>query len=210
MRPVRSWQSMWTRATRCLVFSPNRSSWNRLSGKWRAIGKTIRSCNPRWRHRVVTPRNASRGRRLCRKLSGFRRFRQIISSQAYLSADLTCWNIARNRQKRQTGTTWKIPIDFTSSDNYNPTLISQMCRIYLGTPMAESIYISVVVPLYNEEGVVEELYRRLTEELVRIGKSYEIVFVDDGLCSGTTAGSIRIDAPATPVGNIAGDSLCQR
>ncbi len=38
--------------------------------------------------------------------------------------------------------------------------------------------ISVVVPLYNEEEVFEELLRRLTESLKQF--SYELVFVDDG------------------------------
>jgi glycosyltransferase involved in cell wall biosynthesis len=40
--------------------------------------------------------------------------------------------------------------------------------------------ISIVVPLYNEEDVVAELHKRLTDVLVGIGRSYEIVFVDDG------------------------------
>ena len=46
--------------------------------------------------------------------------------------------------------------------------------------MADNIEVSVVVPLYNEQGVVDELHRRLTEELVKTGRRYEIVFVDDG------------------------------
>ncbi len=40
--------------------------------------------------------------------------------------------------------------------------------------------ISIVVPLYNEEGVVNELYERLKKVLDSLKKSYEIVFVDDG------------------------------
>lgn len=43
-----------------------------------------------------------------------------------------------------------------------------------------SIEISVVVPLYNEEETVGELYRRLVGVLRALGDSYEIVFVDDG------------------------------
>jgi len=39
---------------------------------------------------------------------------------------------------------------------------------------------SVVVPLYNEEPVVEELYRRITAVMTQTGLSYEIIFVDDG------------------------------
>ncbi|MBM3311643.1 MAG: glycosyltransferase family 2 protein [Candidatus Aminicenantes bacterium] len=41
-------------------------------------------------------------------------------------------------------------------------------------------YLSVVVPFFNEEDSVEELHRRLTEVLKKTGKSYELIFVDDG------------------------------
>jgi len=40
--------------------------------------------------------------------------------------------------------------------------------------------ISIVVPLYNEEENVEELYERLTQVLGRLQKGYELIFVDDG------------------------------
>ncbi len=40
--------------------------------------------------------------------------------------------------------------------------------------------ISVVVPLFNEEENVEELYRRLDQTLRSLNLSYEILFVDDG------------------------------
>jgi dolichol-phosphate mannosyltransferase len=40
--------------------------------------------------------------------------------------------------------------------------------------------LSVVVPLLNEEEVLDATYTRLTEELEKIGEPYEIVFVDDG------------------------------
>jgi glycosyltransferase involved in cell wall biosynthesis len=40
--------------------------------------------------------------------------------------------------------------------------------------------ISIVVPLYNEEENIEELYRRLKEVLNMVGRTYELVFVDDG------------------------------
>jgi len=39
---------------------------------------------------------------------------------------------------------------------------------------------SVVVPLYNEAQVVGELYERLTGTMSSAGRSYELVFVDDG------------------------------
>lgn len=43
-----------------------------------------------------------------------------------------------------------------------------------------SVEISVVVPVYNEEESVPELYRRLTDVLAGTAASYELVLVDDG------------------------------
>lgn len=40
--------------------------------------------------------------------------------------------------------------------------------------------ISVIVPFYNEEENVEELYERLTRVLSRLKRTYELIFVDDG------------------------------
>ena len=40
--------------------------------------------------------------------------------------------------------------------------------------------VSIVVPLYNEEGNVEELYRQLKAALDPLGKTYELVFINDG------------------------------
>jgi len=41
-------------------------------------------------------------------------------------------------------------------------------------------YLSVVIPVYNEEANLESLYARLTGVLDTFGKSYEIVFTNDG------------------------------
>ncbi|NPB05940.1 MAG: glycosyltransferase family 2 protein [Aquificae bacterium] len=40
--------------------------------------------------------------------------------------------------------------------------------------------LSVVIPVYNEEENVEELYRELKEVLEKLGLDYEIIFVNDG------------------------------
>lgn len=40
--------------------------------------------------------------------------------------------------------------------------------------------ISVVVPVYNEEGNVEELHKELLEVCIKNGYEYEIIFIDDG------------------------------
>jgi len=45
---------------------------------------------------------------------------------------------------------------------------------------AERCLLSVVVPMYNEEEVIETTYRRLAAVLESIGEPYEILFVDDG------------------------------
>lgn len=46
--------------------------------------------------------------------------------------------------------------------------------------MKEKPYLSIVVPLYNEAGNVKELHRRIKEACEELGRSYEIIFVDDG------------------------------
>ncbi|MGA1820961.1 MAG: glycosyltransferase family 2 protein [Thermoplasmatota archaeon] len=45
--------------------------------------------------------------------------------------------------------------------------------------------LSIVIPVYNEEGSVKALYSKLKEELDRLGRSYEIIFVDDGSTDST-------------------------
>ena len=40
--------------------------------------------------------------------------------------------------------------------------------------------LSVVLPIFNEEEVIPELYRRLTDVLEGLGEPYEIVFINDG------------------------------
>jgi glycosyltransferase involved in cell wall biosynthesis len=53
-------------------------------------------------------------------------------------------------------------------------------------------YVSVVVPLFNERPTLAELYSRLSTELERLGRPYEIVFVDDGSADGTDASLQRL------------------
>ncbi len=40
--------------------------------------------------------------------------------------------------------------------------------------------LSVIIPIYNEESLIDELVSRVTNTLKGIGESYEIIFVDDG------------------------------
>jgi glycosyltransferase involved in cell wall biosynthesis len=41
-------------------------------------------------------------------------------------------------------------------------------------------YFSIVMPVYNESGNLQELHRRLTSVLRGLGRSYELLFIDDG------------------------------
>lgn len=45
---------------------------------------------------------------------------------------------------------------------------------------ASNPYISVVIPVYNEEKNLEQLYTRLTQALDKLGKTYEIILTNDG------------------------------
>lgn len=49
----------------------------------------------------------------------------------------------------------------------------------------EKVIYSIVVPLYNEELVIEESYTRLKKVLDSTNEKYEIIFVNDGSCDLT-------------------------
>ena len=45
----------------------------------------------------------------------------------------------------------------------------------------ENQKISVIVPMYNEELVIEECYKRLKENITKLKKyDYELIFINDG------------------------------
>ena len=46
--------------------------------------------------------------------------------------------------------------------------------------MANSVDVSIILPILNEEKNLEELHSKLTETLVKLGREYEIITVDDG------------------------------
>ncbi len=52
--------------------------------------------------------------------------------------------------------------------------------------------VSVVVTVLNEAGTVDELYRRATAALEGAGRSFELLFVDDGSSDGTWAALERL------------------
>ncbi|CAJ35687.1 glycosyltransferase (family 2) [Methanocella arvoryzae MRE50] len=51
--------------------------------------------------------------------------------------------------------------------------------------MHESPYISIIVPVLNEEGSVRELYGEIKTVLQELDVSYEIIFIDDGSTDST-------------------------
>ena len=53
-------------------------------------------------------------------------------------------------------------------------------------PVAREPEITVLVPVYDEAGTVEELASRVATVLDGLGRSFELVFVDDGSRDGTT------------------------
>lgn len=55
----------------------------------------------------------------------------------------------------------------------------------MSPPNSAGKKLSVVLPVYNEAGVLEELFSRLRDALEEIGRSYEIIFVDDGSTDGS-------------------------
>jgi undecaprenyl-phosphate 4-deoxy-4-formamido-L-arabinose transferase len=58
----------------------------------------------------------------------------------------------------------------------------------------EPLDISLVVPVYNEEASLEEVYRQSIEALEGLGRPYEIIFVDDGSSDGTWKALERLHA----------------
>jgi glycosyltransferase involved in cell wall biosynthesis len=51
--------------------------------------------------------------------------------------------------------------------------------------MSKKIDYSIVIPVYNSEKTLLDLYKRLTEQLGRISQNYEIIFVDDCSIDGS-------------------------
>ena len=54
--------------------------------------------------------------------------------------------------------------------------------------MDKNYVYSIVIPVLNEEKVLNELYKRLTKVMTDIGESYEIIFINDG----STDNSLKI------------------
>lgn len=53
--------------------------------------------------------------------------------------------------------------------------------------MKQNPYLSIVIPVHNEQETLEELYTRLTGALDNLGKTYEIILTNDGSTDNTSA-----------------------
>lgn len=51
--------------------------------------------------------------------------------------------------------------------------------------MNRKIRYSIIIPVYNEEAVVAETYRRLKQVMESVNEPYELLFVNDGSCDRT-------------------------
>ena len=56
-------------------------------------------------------------------------------------------------------------------------------RYWVADPEVE---LSVIVPVFNEVSSLKLLHRQLTEILQKLGRNYELIFVDDGSTDGST------------------------
>ena len=59
-------------------------------------------------------------------------------------------------------------------------VVSNETATSLPAPTTEQVEISVVVPAMNEEQNIRLLYEKISSQLLSLGKSFEVIFVDDG------------------------------
>lgn len=65
-----------------------------------------------------------------------------------------------------------------------PTTLIEPEQMPVGE-QSQEVALSIVIPVMNEELNVRPLYEKLVEQLNSLGKSYEIIFVDDGSTDST-------------------------
>ncbi|MCX6353628.1 MAG: glycosyltransferase [Candidatus Aureabacteria bacterium] len=62
----------------------------------------------------------------------------------------------------------------------NNTLTQPHASLHAAAPPGPPVEISVVIPIYNEEENIPLLHPRLRETMERLGRSYEVILIDDG------------------------------
>ena len=58
-------------------------------------------------------------------------------------------------------------------------------ELVTSTPSSQRVAVSIVVPVMNEEKSVPLLFEKVSEQLAQLGKTYEVIFVDDGSTDAT-------------------------
>jgi len=56
----------------------------------------------------------------------------------------------------------------------------------------DEVAISVLIPIYNEEAIIPELYRRIRENVLKISNNYELFFLNDGSTDNSLFEIIRL------------------
>jgi glycosyltransferase involved in cell wall biosynthesis len=87
---------------------------------------------------------------------------------------------------------------------HQPWSSGEPLRTVTDRERAESVEVSVVIPVHNEEENVEPLYAALRTSLDELGRTYEIVVVDDGSRDGTYArlAALAADEPRLKLVNL--------
>ena len=62
-------------------------------------------------------------------------------------------------------------------------------------------YISIVSPVYQSEGIVDELVKRITEEVARITEDFEIVLVETQTLYYKIHSSLGLNVDIYPTGH---------
>ncbi len=66
-------------------------------------------------------------------------------------------------------------------------------------PSAKTPFLSVIIPVYNEELCLEELCQRLYRVLKEMGRSYEVLFIDDGSSDGSLELLLKLRSKYRPM-----------
>ena len=76
-----------------------------------------------------------------------------------------------------------LPITYFLSPECPPTLTSQKACGFLNVSPYDMI--SITIPIYNEHGAIEALFAKIKEVMDRLGRRYEVIFVNDGSTDGS-------------------------
>ncbi len=66
-----------------------------------------------------------------------------------------------------------------SSGDTNNDLLEGLEKLLASPARSHQVDLSIILPIYNEEETIPELYQRLSNVLSNLG-SYEVIFVNDG------------------------------